>query len=264
MGKYRLLIIAEPSVVEGAAREAASRFDLLTVCADADAALAQLRHQTYDAIGVSAENDQALLSAHLKALADPTPLFILPAEDAERPEVLRDVRHLLHRLHTDYADESYTLSDMARTVQDEMLHHLLAGDLEEPGKLRRWFTMMRSDIPLDRPCRVYEMRLPQGELYLSDRWHHGQQRLQKALEQNFFGRIPSLSYCAVAFITPQQARLLLLPGQEDIDAETDELDSQVLSAVDDIREYLDLGIDVYQAGTAACLTDIAIISFEAE
>ena len=54
-----------------------------------------------------------------------------------------------------------------------------------------------------------------------------------------------------------ESRLLLIPTEcTDVNDDMSALDADVLRKTEEIKSYLDLNIDVYQAGTAACLTDI--------
>ncbi len=260
---YRLLLIAQPSDVTDPALLKTQGYDPVHFVPDVTAAIDRLGHKTYDAVGVFSKSDFEQLSAKLKAADNKTPAFVFSNDPDQQIEILRDVRHLLHRLHVDYVDEQYSLEELSMIVQYEMLHNLLSGKANDARKLYRWFDMLRSDVPLTLPCRVYSLGLPQGDLYLMDHWHHGQQRLQKALEFNFFSHISQVNYCAVSFISPVEARLLLVPdASADCDSITDALDSAVLHTVNEIKSYLDLDIDVYQAGTAACIADIVTNSKE--
>ena len=254
---YRLLLIAQPADLGDPNAWKAQKFDPVDVCADVDTALARLKTIGYHAVGAALEEDYHRLQNALKAVGECIPSFLLPEGEEARDRTLRQVRHLLHRLNADYVDEPYSPQDMSLLVQDEMIHNLLSGTSDDTEKLRCWFEMLRSDIPLDRPCRVYLLGLPEGDLYLSDRWHHGQLRLQKALERTFFGHIGEASYCAVSFLSSVESRLLLIPTKcTDVNDDMSALDADVLRKTEEIKSYLDLNIDVYQAGTAACLTDI--------
>ena len=262
---YRLLLIAKPSDAAEQTLLRAQGYDPVHYVPDITAAVERLSQKSYDAVGTLSHADFEQLSTQLKAANINTPAFVLSYEPEQQNLILKDVRHLLHRLHVDYIDEQYSLEELSSIVQYEMLHNLLSGKANDSKKLYRWFDMLRSDIPLNLPCRVYSLGLPQGDLYLTDHWHHGQQRLQKALEMNFFSHINQIRYCAVSFISPVEARLLLVPDSaEDSDSLTDALDNAVLHTVNEIKSYLDLDIDVYQAGTAACIADITMNNIKEE
>ena len=262
---YRLLLISQPTEATDPSQWKAQNFDLAAVCPDADTAISKLAKESFDAIGVADHAAYQRLNDVLFSTGNSTPLFMLPGEASDLPFTIKDVRHLLHRLHVDYTDEDYTPDELSRIIQYEMIHNLIAGKSSDAEKLVRWFKMLRSSIPTDQPCRVYFLGLPQGDLYLTDHWHHGPQRLQKALEYNFFSHIEHIRYCAVSFVNPIEARLVLIPDEGfDINEMTDELDNAVIRIINDIKSYLDLDVDVYQAGTAACIADIAMSKTDKE
>ena len=258
---YRLLLIAPSNEATDQAYWKTQNFDPVEICPDLHSAGERLASKKYDAVGVPDSSSYTQLKDILAARNDCIPAFILPSDQQESRTVLRDVKHLLNRLHVDYFDGQYSLNELSRMIQYEMLHNLLAGKSNDAKRLIRWFGMLRSDIPVSKPCRVYSLSLPNGDLYLEDRWHHGQQRLQKALERNFFSHIEHVDYCAVAFLSPVDARLMIIPDVSDeFDSLTDQMDSAVIRCVNEIKSYLDLDIDVCQAGTAACISDIALLN----
>ena len=183
---YRLLLIAPSNEATDQAYWKTQNFDPVEICPDLHSAGERLASKKYDAVGVPDSSSYTQLKDLLAARNDCIPAFILPSDQQESRSVLRDVKHLLNRLHVDYFDGQYSLNELSRMIQYEMLHNLLAGKSNDAKRLIRWFGMLRSDIPVSKPCRVYSLSLPNGDLYLEDRWHHGQQRLQKALERNFF------------------------------------------------------------------------------
>ena len=262
---YRLLLITQPTEATDLSQWKAQNFGPVVICQDTDAALEALSKKAFDAIGVADQASYQRLHDTLTGKKDCTPMFMLPNDATDLPATIKDVRHLLHRLHVDYIDEDYTLSELSRIIQYEMIHNLIAGKSNDAEKLIRWFKMLRSEIPTELPCRVYSLGLPQGDLYLTDHWHHGPQRLQKALEYNFFSHIDHIRYCAVSFINPIEARLILIPDAScNIFEMSDTLDDAVIHTINEIKSYLELDIDVYQAGTAACIADITMSNNEKE
>ncbi|MBQ8081553.1 MAG: hypothetical protein IJ240_06610 [Clostridia bacterium] len=198
----------------------------------------------------------ALLSGPLKAV----PTFTVGLNQQALITSLSDVRHLLNRLHLDYADEVYGPLEMMRIVQDELIHNLLNGSLRDVDILRRWFRMLRSDIPLDAGCRLYELMLPEGDLYLSDQWRHGQQRLENALRSNFFGRADNGAEYRVAFVDTKHVRMAAIPlGGNRADAPDfiRSTDEHVSDTIRDIREYLNLEIELTDARSVCTLEQCA-------
>ena len=252
---YRLLFIADPATGKDAANWQAEGYGPVDVNADLDAALRLHREKAYHAIAADTEACLAELRKRLDDQADGTPSFLMPADPEERLTVLQDVRHLLNRLYADNTDEQFPLNELSHRIQEDMIHNLLYGTHSHPQRIRRWFAMLRSDVPIDTACRLYTLILPQGDLYLADHWHHGQRRLERALEQTFFGQIPGM-YCSVVFRSPVEMRLVLVPDRPLAgEALAAAVDSAVSRTVEDIKSYLDLDVDVQQAQSYACLTD---------
>ena len=102
---------------------------------------------------------------------------------------------------------------------------------------------------MDRPCFVIDFDLPQGEIYLSDRWHYGRERLENALRSNFFGRYVDNIYYGVAVLTTRHIRLFACQrrdSQEDLEAINQRVQRHVEKTVADIKEYLDLDLNIEQ------------------
>ena len=252
---YRLLIISEKADTGSLMYWQAEGFYPVERSADVEDAMERHSRRAYHALAVT---EQALLPAvheRLRATADYSPAFWLPEDADERLAAVRDVRLLLNRLYADNTDEQFTLQEKSWRLQDQMIHNMLSGSHSHPNRVMRWFPMLRSTVPLHEPCRMYTLFLPQGGLYLADRWHHGQDRLEKALERNFFGHIPDI-YCAVVFQSPAEMRLLMVPnGEMAEDRLGDAVDPAVQHTVEDIKAYLDLDINICEARTISCLTD---------
>lgn len=259
---YRLLIISNKAEKDDLAYWQAEGFYPVDQAADLDAAMERHGQRAYHALAVTEQALLPKLHERLRLASDAAPAFWLPEEEETRLAAVRDVRLLLNRLYADNTDEQFTLPEKSWRLQDQMIHNMLSGSHSHPNRVMRWFPMLRSTVPLGSPCRMYTLILPQGGLYLADHWHHGQDRLEKALERNFFGHIPD-SYCAVVFKSPAEVRLLMVPdGGTTADALTDILDRAVGHTVEDIKAYLDLDINICEARTIACLTDCVTLTNE--
>ena len=102
--------------------------------------------------------------------------------------MLRQTTSVLDRLRADYADAYYDEETMLTLQRDEILHSLLAGEMRDWESLMREMKLIRAHVSLDKPCVLYEIDMPQGEVYLSEHSGHAQERLESALRNNFFGR----------------------------------------------------------------------------
>ena len=97
---------------------------------------------------------------------------------------------------------------------------------------------------------VYEMDMPQGDVYISEH-QNAMDRLERALRNNFFGRYVDRIYYDVAVLTPRHIRVAAIP-QGGIDQDTDDFrqraDEHVEDCLHTIKEYLNLDINIVQGG----------------
>ena len=137
------------------------------------------------------------------------------------------------------------------TIQrDEMIHNMLAGEYTDWDRLRSMLTLTRIRIHAEATCVLYEIDMPQGDIF-SDHHYHAQRRLERALRNNFFGRYVDGIYYAVAVLTPRHVRLVCIPMMNEaaLDAEAfaARADEHVQDSISRIREYLDLDMEVTES-----------------
>ncbi len=226
----------------------------LVFAEDAQEAGKLIRSEKFDAVGVLPGSDsERQLYDMLQEMDSSLPMFTL---QEDREGMLRDLKHLLNRLHVDYSDEDIPLREMVGIVTTELVHSLLDGSLKDPQIVPRWFRMLRKEQLLACPCRVWELSIPQGEGYLSDRWHYGTHRLESALCTNFFDRADPQADYYLAFINNRSARMIAIPNAGKADFEG--MDLAVCRTVEDIKDYLDLEIMIAGAETVPDLTAAAL------
>ena len=257
---YKLLLVVEPGSPEeelfASVFSGASGFYPPVFARDAEEAGGLIQSESFDAVGVvpGSRTEQALY-ALLADIGSPMPMFSLTAD---HEGALKDLKHLLNRLHADYADESLPLKEMVGTVTDELVHNLLDGSLRDPQTVPRWLRMLRKESLLTCPCRVWELSVPQGEGYLSGRWHYGTHRLESALARNFFDRADPEADYYLAFLDSRSARMIAIPHGNLADfAGTDRA---VRRTVEDIKDYLDLDILIAGVETVPTLTAAALVN----
>ena len=255
---YRLLLVldrgSEAEMLYSSVFTKEAGFYPLVFAPDEAEAVKLIRKESFDAVGVMPGSEtEGRLSEALAEMDSPLPMFTLQ-EDHEG--MLRDLKHLLNRLHADYADEPIPLREMVGIVTTELVHNLLTGSLKDPQIVARWFRMLRKDQYLSCPCRVWDLSIPQGEGYLAGRWHYGTQRLESALCGNFFDRADPDADYYLAFLDSCSARMIAIP--RDGEADFDRTDRAVFRTVEDIKDYLDLDILIAGAETVPDLTAAAL------
>ena len=221
-----------------------------------------LRTKPIDAVGFYLCNVKVdPLMNYLQADRGSLPVFSVYQTAEKQRVVLKELRGLLSRLHSDFADEVYDEGAMMSIVREELTHSLLSGEITKKEVMVRWLQMIRAEIAYEGPCMLFELDMPQGEVYMTDLWHHGQERLENALRANFFNRYAEGIYYAVAVLTNRHIRLVAIPRnglQLDTASLARKTNAHVRDTIETIKEYLDLDICVQESGLLNSLADFIV------
>ena len=210
---YRLLLVTDREDIQSLFREQidwqALRYRAPLTASSPQEAIDLLNSKAIDAVGyLLTQQDPMPLTKFLRYGRPSLPIFKVSDSRDEQMTILKHMAAVLDRLHADYADEYYDEEAMLTIQRDELVHNLLAGEMQDWDWLTRELKLIRSHIDPARPCVLYEIDMPQGEVYLSEHQGHAQQRLESALRNNFFGRYVEGIYYAVAVLTPRHIRIV--------------------------------------------------------
>ena len=262
---YRLLLVTDREDIQKMFREgidwAALQFRPPVVAASPQEAIDLLNTKAIDAVGYHLIHQDAMpLTKFLRYGRPSLPIFKVSSSREEQLAILKHVSSVLDRLHADYADEYYDEEAMLTLLRDELIHALLAGEMRDWDRVTRELKLIRSHVSVDRPCVLYEIDMPQGDVYLAEHRGHAQQRLESALRNNFFGRYVEGIYYAVAVLTPRHIRIVCMPmnGQapEAAEAFGARTDAHVADSIQKIKEYLDLDMNVVQSAWLDSIKDL--------
>ena len=220
-----------------------------------------LNSKAIDAVGYRFfSTDGMLLTRFLRYGRPSLPIFQICERWEDEVPVIKQTISVLDRLHADSSDEYYDEEAMLTLQRDELVHALLAGELTNWDYVIREMKLIRAHVSLDEPCVLYEIDMPQGDVYLSEHQGHAQQRLERALRNNFFGRYVEGIYYAVAVLTPRHIRVVCMPmhGQkkESPEALGRRTDSHINESIQKIKEYLDLDMTVVQSAWLESVKDL--------
>lgn len=261
---YKLLLVTDRENIRaffGQMDWARAGFRAPYLASGAQEGIDLINTKAIDAVGYLLPREDAMpLKRFLRYGRPSLPIFTVCESAGEQEKVILELRRVLDRLHADFADDYYDEEAMLTIQRDELVHQLLCGELRDWEAVKRSFKLIRSHVSLDHPSILYEIDMPQGEVYLSSHSGHAQQRLESALRNNFFGRYVDGIYYAVAVLTPRHIRVVCLPmhGKEPatIDALGAMTDAHIRDSIQKIKEFLDLDMTVTQSAWLNSLQEL--------
>lgn len=262
---YKLLLVTDREEVVQAFHKVpdlqALMFAPITVLDDAQAAIRYLESNAVDAVGYSMRHgDVSPLHNYLVDIRPSLPVFQTHHHDDTLMGELHRVRRFLDALHADHTDTTYDEATVLEYLRDELMHQLLAREIATREELKSRLKLVRAPLSMDRAAFLFDFDMPQGEIYLADRWHYGRERLESALRNNFFGRLYDDIFYGVAVLTPRHIRVIACQQQQTPKQDDDQAAAQVMNhvqqAVSDIKEYLDLDLNMEQYTVLNSIVDI--------
>ncbi len=219
--------------------------------ADPEEAIRLLQTKGLDAVGFYfLDREAKLLSSYLHTERPSLPVYSVSEDLQQQQVIILELRSVLNRLHSDMADTPYDDDAMRLMMRDELVHSLLCGEIVDFSVVERQLKLIRSHVSSTRPCMVYELDMPQGEIYMSEHLHAAD-RLERALRNNFFGRYVDHIFYAIAVLTPRHIRLAAVPEaglEQDLADYERRANEHVAQSIEMIKEYLNLDINVEESG----------------
>lgn len=262
---YKLLLVTDREEVIQAFQQVpdlqALMFAPLTVIGDPQSAINYLESNAVDAVGYSMRHqDVTPLHHYLVDVRPSLPVFQTHHHGDTLLGELHRVRRFLDALHADHSDTNYDEAQVLEYLRDELIHQLLAREIATKEELKSRLELVRASLALNRAAFLFDFDMPQGDIYLADRWHYGRQRLENALRNNFFGRHHQDLVYGVAVLAPRHVRVIACQQvhfpQQDDEATAAQVMAHVQKAVSDIKEYLDLDLNMEQYTVLQTLQDI--------
>lgn len=250
---YKLLIITDrDNIRETFEKEinwSAQGYRTPIIVSNAQDGIDVLNSRAVDAVGYHLEKHGVVgLLNFLRNDRPSLPIFEVHGDPEKQRMILDETRMMLDRMHADYADNyAYDEEAMLTIQQDELVHGLLNGRLHDMAALERGLKLIRYNVDPSAVCILYEIDMPQGDVYLSMHSENAQQRLESAMRNNFFRRFADNVYYALSVLTPRRIRLVCMQAagaEEDLASFADKSDSHVRTAIANIKEYLDLDMNV--------------------
>lgn len=191
------------------------------------------------------ENDDEALMNHLSQEYPILPIITAGKNPGQVTDAVCELRSLLNRTHADFSNDSFGEADMLQLVRHEFFRELIGGKIANKADVIRRLKLLRSRMSPDKPCVLLELSMPEGDSFLSGRWHYGSERLEVAL-RNFFGVELNGMRILVSVLPDERIFLLACPmlGQEEVDSISGVVHHHAEDSIAHVREYLDLHLTV--------------------
>ncbi len=249
---YRILIVSQETGILDAMNATLDwvgmNFYKPLLADNCEEAIHAIETQRIDCIGYMLEADEARkLNQYLTSVRPSLPVFQVKRTLRGQIDSIREVRRVLDRLMADTADEILDPETVLEMLREELVHDLLEGRVRDAASIPSRLMMLRSAVAADKPCVVIDFELPQGEVYLGNRWHYGSERLENALRNNFFGKYYNDIYYTVAVLTPCHIRMLACQrmDKETVGQEVllNSVSRHVQEVLESIKSYLNLDME---------------------
>lgn len=260
---YKLLLATDkPNVIE--TFQAVTSWESLgfrapRVVSTVQTAMDSLKKHHADGIAVAFDKEnEAALEAYLSQEYPILPIINASKQPGQVIDNVCELRSLLSRTHADFSNDSFGEADMLQLCRHEFFRALIGGEIRRPEDVVRRMRLLRSHMSPDQPCVLLELALPEGDTFLTGRWHYGTERLEVAL-RNFFGVELEGMRMLVSVLADERIFLLACPmlGQEAVDSISGVVYSHAEESIAHVKEYLGLHLSIASVRILPNLTVLA-------
>lgn len=260
---YKLLLATDkPEIME--AFEGVKSWELLgfrtpRMVSTAQAAIDSLKKHHADGIAFSFDEkgDETLMN-HLANEYPILPIIHAGRNVGQVTDAVNELCTLLSRTHADFSNDNFGEADMLQLVRHEFFRNLIGGKVSDKAAVIRRMKLLRSRMNPEQPCVLLELTMPEGDSFLTGRWHYGSERLEVAL-RNFFGVELEGMRMLVSVLPDERIFLLACPmlGEEAVDSISGLVHHHAEESIAHVREYLGLHLSIASVRVLPNLTVLA-------
>jgi len=215
----------------------------------------------HHADGIAFSFDEKGNEALMNYLIQEYPILpIIPAgkNAGQVTDAVCELRSLLNRTHADFSNDNFGEADMLQLCRHEFFRALIGGRVSTCDEVLRRLKLLRSRMNADQPCVLLELAMPEGDSFLTGRWHYGSERLEVAL-RNFFGVELEGMRMLVSVLPNEKIYLLACPmlGEEAVDSISGVVHHHAEESIAHVREYLGLHLSIANIRVLPNLTVLA-------
>lgn len=211
-----------------------------------------------DAIAIDKDADYAELERWLDENSPDMPIFEIAPNEDDQLVVIREVELLLNQLHTDDSNDDYDERYYFKLAREGWHKRLISGLAPSEEYILKHERMYRCDDDPQKPCLFVRMSIPEGDSFITSRWHYGSERLGTAL-QNFFGEEFDHHSIHLAVVSPEEIRVVICPkrGENAHEVSLNKTQKYIEETIEQIYHYLGLSMSIAELRMRDGLTDFA-------
>ncbi len=211
-----------------------------------------------DAIALDGDPEYRELERWLNENAPNMPFFEIGTDAERQMEIIREVEWLLNQLHTDDSNDDYDEGYYFALARRRWRKRLLSGLAPSREYILSHERMYRCTDDPKAPCVFARLTVPEGDAFITGRWHYGSERLGTAL-QNFFGEEHDHQSIHLAVLSPEEIRLVICPryGDDGHAVSLPKAKKYIEETILQVQNYLGLSMTVSELCLRDGLTDFA-------
>ena len=209
-----------------------------------------------DAIGIDEGFDD--LNRWMDENQPNVPIFMILDDQERQLAVIREVELLLNQIHTDDSDDDYNEVGNFDAARERWMKYLLSRLAPTKHEILKQHRLYRGTDDPEKPCIFAQIKIPQGELFITERWHYGSERLAIAL-RNFFGERYQQMNIHIAVVSPEEVRIVFSPRPDSpagISPET-KAREYIEETIEQIQHYLGLNMSLSKLRVLGGLIEFA-------
>ncbi len=257
---YRLLIVTKSPTIEKIFNEVEGwetmGFKPPRIRKSFDDAIECMRKHHIDAIGIDTEFED--LEQWMNEHQPNIPMFMLLDDPDLQLAVIREVELLLNQIHTDDSNDDYNEESNFAAARERWMKYLLSRLAPTKDEILKQQRLYRCTDDPQKPCIYARIVIPQGDMFITERWHYGSERLGTAL-RNFFGEEYHQMNIHIAVVSPEEVRIVFSPRPDSPAGITPDTKTRefILETMEQIQHYLGLSMSLSELRVLNGLTDFA-------
>jgi hypothetical protein len=172
--------------------------------------------------------------------------------------IIREVELLLNQIHTDDSNDDYNEQTKFAMARERWMKYLLSRLAPTKIEILKQQRLYRCSDDPQKPCLFARISIPQGDMFITERWHYGSERLGTAL-RNFFGNEYEQMNIHIAVVAPEEVRIVFSPkpgaGEEPVSQAA--VRAYIEETIERIEHYLGLSMSLTEFKALNGLVDFA-------